>query len=104
MDYWIECTEEALEEAGLKATNDQIRAISEFIEGAHDSYGMAFGHDCIPNPLQAENNRLEKELSAEKSKIECDICHGVGRIISPGPCHSIDSGCWKCRGEGRIAP
>ena len=60
-DYWNECISEALEDAGITATNEQIDTVASWVEGAHDNYGMAFGHDCIPNPLQTQVDDLRRE-------------------------------------------
>ena len=100
--YWSECISEALEEAGIVATVEQKNAVAEFVEGAHENYGMAHGHDAIPNPLKADNDRLAKELKREKDKVVCKECWGVGRITDQGPAHSSNSECWKCRGEGYV--
>ena len=101
MDYWIECISEALDEAGITATDDQICLVALWAEGAHDQYSMAYGHDCIPNPVKLENEKLKKELKIEQEKILCKECNGLGRIITYGPVHSADTECSKCRGEGR---
>jgi len=104
MNYWLECIEEAFDEAGIRATPEQIKSVTEAVEGAHEHYGMAHGHDCIPNPMETENKILATALKVEKSKEFCRECDGRGRIISGGPCHSSDSECWKCRGEGKFIP
>ena len=57
MNYWKTCIEEAVSELGIAATEQQIKDLTEWVEGAHDNYGMAHGHDCIPNP--AETARKE---------------------------------------------
>ena len=51
-NYWEECVSEAFQEAGITATSDQIKIVSEYVEGAHENYGMAHGHECIPNPYK----------------------------------------------------
>ena len=104
MDYWKECISEALDDAGVKATEEQIKNIAWWIEGAHENYGMAFGHDCIPNPVDLENKRLTKELQEEKDRVFCRECNGSGRIISHGPSHSSNSECSRCRGAGKHKP
>lgn len=101
MDYWTECISEAFEDAGISATKEQIKTVVEWVEGAHENYGMAHGHDAIPNPLELENDNLKRELRKEQDKVICEECKGKGRIITAGPYHSSDSACWKCRGEGR---
>lgn len=101
MDYWKECISIAADECGLSLTDEQLECIAGAVEGGYENYGMAFGYDCIPNPLQSENDRLIRELRKEKEKVLCETCNGRGRIITQGPYHSSDSECWKCRGEGR---
>jgi hypothetical protein len=101
MNYWEECISLALDEVGIVATQDQIKTIAGFVEGGHENYGMAHGHDCIPNPVELENSRLSKALQIEKDKIICEECQGRGSITNYGPYHQATSQCWKCRGEGR---
>lgn len=103
MDYWQECVAEALEDAGIGATKEQIETVTSWVEGAHENYGMAHGHECIPNPLVQENESLKREIIKERDKVICDNCNGRGRIVTQGPHHSSDSECYKCRGEGRVS-
>lgn len=103
MDYWKECITEAFEDAGIDATEDQIGTVAFWVEGAHDNYSMAHGHDYIPNPLVSENEDLKRELKKERDKVFCKECNGKGRIFQQGPYHSSDSECGKCRGEGRVS-
>lgn len=102
--YWEECVSEALDGVAIFATNWQISYIAEFIKGAHENYGMAFGHECIPNPLRQENENLKKVLKDEKEKIICEVCDGKGIIITEGCTFVSRSECWRCRGEGRYKP
>ena len=103
-EYWTECICEAFEDAGLTATDEQIATVASWVDGAHEYYGMAHGHECIPNPLLEETARLTRELKVEREKVHCRNCNGRGRIISYGPSHSSDFDCWICHGEGRHAP
>lgn len=100
-EYWQECVECALEDAGITATDEQVKIVVETVQGSHENYGMYHGHDCIPNPLALENEQLKKELTAEKDKVLCKECNGLGRITESGPYHSSESQCMKCKGEGR---
>jgi len=70
MEYWEECISESFEDAGIVATEEQINIVASWIEGAHDNYGMAHGHDCIPNPLVAENERMAKAHKDEIERLE----------------------------------
>lgn len=104
MDYWKECISEALEDAGLKATDKQIEDIAGWIEGAHDNYSQAHGHDVMhsgPNPLEIENKMLKEKISTEDRKSRCEDCQGFGFIRSHGPSHYSDSTCDNCKGSGR---
>lgn len=103
-EYWKECISYALDDAGITATDEQIAIMATVVEGSHENYGMAFGHDCIPNPLAAENTDLKKKLKEEQEKILCEVCSGKGRLISYGGSFQSESQCWKCRGEGRHLP
>lgn len=101
MNYWNECISEALEDAKIVATSEQIDIIASWAESAHENYGQAHGYENIPNPLENENELLKRALIKEQEKMICGECNGRGRIIRPGPVHSSESECWKCRGEGR---
>jgi len=104
LDYWIECLECSLEENGLssKLTKSEIELIARDIDRGADMKSMAFGHDCIPNPIKLENERLNKELELEKSKIHCKECNGRGYITDNFLNRSSTTRCHKCNGEGRL--
>ena len=102
MDYWKECIQEAFEDAGIEASEEQIQTVASWVEGAHDNYGMAHGHHCIPNPKDEEIRNLKKELRIERDKVVCPECKGSGRKVDHGPCHWSESECFKCRGEGKV--
>lgn len=72
MDFWEECISEALEDAGLTATAEQIDTIASWVEGAHENYGMAHGHDCISNPLEEElrKQKLKTQEAEERANKE----------------------------------
>ena len=61
-DYWIDCIGEALCDAGIEATAAQIDTVADWAEGAHENYGMATGDEFIPNPVDAEVDRLQREI------------------------------------------
>ncbi len=76
MDYWKECIEVAFEDAGITATDGQIADVAGSVEGGHENYGMAHGHDAIPNPRDADIeqlNRRIKELEAERDKSDMNF-------------------------------
>lgn len=102
MNYWLECVECALNEHAVLATPEQIKAIAQDIQGAHENYGMAFYQPESPYPREVK--RLESELDKERSKISCRSCNGRGRITTLGPHHSSNSPCDRCNGEGKHLP
>ncbi len=103
-DYWADGITDAFEEAGIVATPEQIELVIGAVEGGHENYGLAHGHECIPNPLLGEVQRLQRELDAERDKVHCEECNGHGRIITQGPSHGSNSQCWKCHGKGKHSP
>jgi hypothetical protein len=103
MRYWEEALCCALDEAGIPLpAADKLELAVQVIEGAFENYGMAHGHDCIPNPREGEIEKLQKELRRERNKVHCETCNGRGRVETLGPYHSSVSSCWKCKGEGRV--
>src|SRR5579864_229772 len=101
-EYWRECIACAAEECDLVLTPEQVNYLAEAVQGSHENYGMAFYQP--ESPHKGEVQRLERELSKEKSKVPCTECAGQGRIIIQGPYHSCNSQCWKCRGDGKVLP
>lgn len=79
-EYWADVVEEALEDAGVKATKDQVSTIVYWIEGSHENFGMAHGHDAILNPLQTENDDLRRKLKYSQNK--ADEVSGLERDVS----------------------
>ncbi len=69
MNYWEECIKESFEDAGITATKEQINTVASWVEGADENHSLATGHDCIPNPLVTENERLVKRLEDERDRI-----------------------------------
>ena len=103
LDYWRESVQSSLDVHGVTATEAQILAIASDMELSHESVGMAF-HVPSGNPMQSEIDELRREMEAERSKTMCGECGGLGFIVTPGPYHSSESECFKCRGAGRCAP
>lgn len=68
MKYWKEHVEIGLDEAGLKATEEQVEILTQVIESGYEHYGQMYGHDCIPNPQVEENKRLTEKLHKEIAK------------------------------------
>lgn len=101
--YWEDCISEAFEDAKIQATEDQIKTVAHWVEGAFENEGLATGRHAIPSPANVEIERLEAELKKERNKSVCPQCSGAGRLVSHGPIHSSDSVCWKCNGEGKAS-
>ena len=101
---WRECVDEAFSDAAIEATYEQKENVAGRLQSAHENYGMAFYSPPSGEHYRSEIDSLSRELRAERNKVHCEECDGRGRIITPGPYHSSDSECWKCRGEGRHLP
>ncbi len=106
MSYWQECIENAFEESGIIATEQQIKEVVECVEGGFENYGMAFGHDCIPDPVET---RTQEELRELKRGIEnhenwvnrttaCKACTTTGWVRDGWGREQI---CYNCNGNGR---
>lgn len=103
-DYWNECISSALDEVDIVATKEQIESIAGDVEVSHENFGMAHGHDAIPNPLRTENDQLKNDLRTEREKVLCKTCKGRGSITTYRGTFQSTSQCWKCKGEGRHTP
>jgi len=88
----------------LSATDDQIGTIAYWVEGAHDNYRQATGHDTIPNPISLELEKVNRELELERNKVSCSVCKGKGYLVDDYGFRSSESSCFNCRGEGKISP
>lgn len=105
MNYWQECIETALDEAGIKATDSQIKEVVDCVEGAHENYSMAHGHDCIGSPSESRAERELRELKDEREKEEtwrrttkiCPDCIDGRQTDGWGREHDCD----MCNGKGR---
>ena len=102
MDYWEECISEAFDEEGIVASQAQIESVAGAVCGCHENYGLAHGHEAIPNPLREELDSVKRDLKAEKDKQICRRCNGTGEERINGPVRSSVSTCFYCRGEGRL--
>jgi oligoribonuclease (3'-5' exoribonuclease) len=106
MKYWLECIKEAFDDAGIVATDEQITSVAEWVEGAHENYGMAHGYDNIQNHSESKAERELKELKKQieekeawiRSTEPCKICNTTG-IVKDG--WGRDVGCINCSGNGR---
>jgi len=102
MNYWKECISEAFDEAEITATKEQIDAVASFVKGAHETYGEVHGHYFIPDPRDAENDRLATELKKERDRVGCMTCGGRGYFVVPaGTSHISYDDCSDCNGEGK---
>lgn len=102
MDYWLECINSALDEAGVIANTEQRKAIAGAVKFAHEDYGISLGYEHIPNHLKIENENLKKDLKTERDKVVCPDCNGRGFIATNICCRRSYSSCSKCNGIGRI--
>jgi DnaJ-class molecular chaperone len=104
-EYWIEAVESSLDEAGIGVTAAQLSGIVADMMMAHEQESTAFGDDVAAQNLSASRDRkvadLRRELSEERAKVVCSDCGGRGTTVVQGPCHSSQSTCWTCNGEGR---
>jgi len=73
VNYWEECISEAFDDAGIIATEEQIKNVAGWVASAHENYGMAHGRDCIPNPLLSEIDQLKRKMRKSEDDYERQI-------------------------------
>ncbi|AFU88519.1 hypothetical protein CcrSwift_gp201 [Caulobacter phage CcrSwift] len=74
-DYWLESLDASFDGEGLFDLWNGIplekrRSIAEGIEGSFENYGMAHGHDVIPNPLRTEMDERERRYRRDTQETE----------------------------------
>ena len=107
MDYWNECISEALEDAGVEATDKQIDVVAGWVEGAHENYGLATGNDVANANFISDEARELKSLKAEIERQRiweceskpCTACVTTGVTLDGW---GREWPCSNCRGEGRV--
>ena len=108
MNYWKECIASAVDELGLALTDEQLEYLAEAVEGGHENYGMAFGHDCIPNPVESRAQEELRELKRKNQQNEdwtrrtkpCRTCTTTGGVLDGW---GRDQTCPDCNGKGRVS-
>lgn len=70
--YWREAIECALDEVGKQdlLTSEEYDKVAITLMRSHEMHGMAFGHDCIPNPMEVTVKTLELKLKQSKRETE----------------------------------
>ena len=81
MEYWKECIEEAFSENEITATDEQIKSVIEWVEGAHENIGMATGSDHIPNPANSEIDELKRKIKSIEAAHERQL-NGIAKGVA----------------------
>jgi hypothetical protein len=99
----MNCKEESihqvLDEYGASLPDEAIKDIIHALDMCDEYASYSTGGY---NPQAEEIRNLNRELERERGKVVCGECKGRGRIITPGPYHSSDEQCFKCRGSGYL--
>lgn len=107
MNYWEECISIAAEECGLTLTDEQLKYLTDAVEGGHENYGMAHGYDCIPNPIESQakselqslKRQMQKDDEWKASTKPCPACNTNGWVKDGW---GRDTTCIECDGKGRV--
>lgn len=85
-EFWIECASEALDMAGVTATDEQIKEIAATVQGAHENYGMAFYSppssdrvSSVEREWKAKYAALEKEFERYRNGAEKAVGRALGQ-------------------------
>lgn len=105
-DYWEDCISEAFDDAGIVATKEQIDTVISWVEGGHENYSTAMGHDVASKNYHAEQKsklvKLEQALQREQDKRGCTKCRGHGYFVENYGTRSGEVQCHHCRGTGKV--
>jgi len=81
MNYWKECVKEALEDAKLKASDEQIDIIALWVDGAAENRSMVQGFDLIDTAVNHEAEELKKELELERARYN-RVIKGIAKGVA----------------------
>lgn len=81
MEYWKICIEEAFSECEILATEDQIKTVVEWVDGAYENYGTATGSEHIPNPMSTEVDELKAKIKSLEAAHERQL-DGVAKGVA----------------------
>lgn len=106
-DYYLEAIHCGAEAAGLDLTDEQAKSISESVMGAMENESLAFGRDCIPNPLESEIKQIkaahQRDLAAQEKRIDA-AKEVLGRKLKLDPKHlSVGSDGRVWHSDGRTS-
>lgn len=108
MNYWVECVNEALDEAGVSGlTDDQIKIMADCVQGGHENYGLATGEDVADNNISHEDTvklkmlqeAIEREDAWAAETVPCRSCFATGVVKGVV---GIPVDCDRCGGRGRV--
>lgn len=71
--YYTEAVTETLLHMGIALTVEQIAELEESMSISCSNESMAFGHDCIPNPLQSELERVKRARSDDERQADARL-------------------------------
>lgn len=106
-EYWEECLSQAADEIGLDLCSESLQHLAEAVSGGHENYGMAFGHDHIPCPVESQAKRDLESLKRKESERDswvdrtspCKQCTTSGNVFD---CWGRTAVCPTCNGRGRV--
>lgn len=100
--YWEETVAQALEEAGVPATKDQIKAIAADMLISADNMGMLDGSEHRTesnNELDTLKKKLADMEEFDRLAVACEYCKGRGYVTD---CWDRKFSCDMCGGKGRL--
>ena len=79
-NYWLEAICTSAEDRGVTLSEEQADGMARDMQANHECYGMAFGHDCIPDPMKTElhnaqirHEKIIKEFEENEAALKCKI-------------------------------
>ena len=104
--YWDECIREAFDDQKITATEEQLRNIVEWVEGAYENYGLATGLDTINSNHRTSAEIKLESLMADIQKNEdwearTKVCRNCATTGTTQDSWGRDVTCQDCGGRGR---
>ena len=68
MEYFKELTEEALSDAGIKATSEQIDTVSSWVKSGFECHHESTGQHMIADPREEEVKKLKTQIDDSEKR------------------------------------
>lgn len=100
LSYWKEAVQIAFDEVGVSMdiiSDDDWDRVAGSLQISAEQEGMAFGYDCIPNPIEQENKALKQKIDF----LKVHDCKWVNHLSSACVATGVTANYYYCVHCGR---